>query len=166
MVINMWKLTARMRKLLADVILAGLLIALFLSGALLMLDHLLQDALFQRPGLPNPDIAVIGIDERAIREFGVPDLWGRDLMASAIEILNSSEGHKPAVIALDILYVGERADVEADERLAAAARDGGNVVAAARAIPGHRRMDADPTRAVRTIVGLEKPFEALATPYG
>jgi len=156
------KLSTRTRKLIADVIMAGLLIALFATGALSYFDHQLQDALFRRPELPHPDIVVIGIDEKAIEMFGIPDQWSRNVMASAVEILNSSSEHKPAVIALDVLYVGERADSEADARLANAARDGGNVVTAARVIPGHGRSGTNHSFAVRTIIGIERPYEALA----
>ena len=162
MEIDTMKLSTRIRKLIADVLLAGVLIALFGTGALSSFDHRLQDALFQRPGLPHPDIVVIGIDEKAIARFGTPDQWSRDLMASAIEILNSSAEYRPAVVALDVLYVGERADAEADARLAAAAREGGNIVTAARAIPGYGRSGSDPAQAVQTIIGIEKPYDALA----
>ena len=155
-------MSRRWRKLAADLVLAGILMALFATGALSFFDHRLQDALFQRPDLPNPDIAIIGIDEKAIELFGNPNQWSRELMASAIELLNSSIDCRPAVVAVDVLYVGEGRDAGADERLAAAARDGGNVVTAARAIPGYERSGTDPHRAVQTIIGFERPFAALA----
>jgi CHASE2 domain-containing sensor protein len=146
----------------ADILAAGFLLALFGLGTLSYFEHMLQDAAFQRPGLPHPDIVVIGIDERAIERFGTPDQWSRNLMAEAIEILNRDRAYQPAVIALDILYVGQREDREADLRLAHAARDGGNVVTAARAVMGAARAADNPARAVNAVVGWEKPFDDLA----
>jgi len=155
--------TTRTRKLVGDVIVAGVLLLIFAVGALSYFDLMLQDSLFQRPSRPHPDIIVIGIDEQAIEMFDTPARWSRDIYAAAIEILNSFEEYRPAVIALDILYVGEReAESAADERLAAAARDGGNVLVAARAIPGYVQSGINPGRATRTVVGFEVPFPALA----
>ena len=125
-------------------------------------DFMLQDNLFQRPALTHPDIIVIGIDEHAIYQFGMPGGWSRDIMASAINILNTCEEYRPAVIALDILYVGESGDACADERLAMAARYGGNVVAAARAVAGYRQSLLNPGRVIRAELGFERPFAALA----
>ena len=148
--------------MLADIIIAGILLIFFAIGPLSYFDLRLQDALFQRQVLPDPNIVIIGIDEEAIAMFGIPEQWSRNLMAEAIEILNSAPEHRPAVIALDILYVGEREDAEADERLALAAKDGGNVIAAARAIPGYRYSASHRARVVESIVGWEQPYDALA----
>jgi len=150
-----------MKKIISDMVLAAALLLLFWMGALSYFDFRLQDALFQRPGLPHPDIVVIGIDEQAIEYFGIPTDWSREIMASAIEILNTCEEYRPAVIAIDVLYVGEREPV-ADERLAAAAEHGGNVLVAARAVVGYIQSEHNPALAVRGLVGLERPFAALA----
>ncbi|MCL2718391.1 MAG: CHASE2 domain-containing protein [Lachnospiraceae bacterium] len=156
------KLSARVKKLIIDIIIAGILLAFFAIGFLSYFDFQMQDALFQRQGLPDPNIVIIGIDEEAIAMFGTPDQWSRNLMAEAIEILNSSPEYRPAVIALDILYVGEREDADADERLTLAAKDGGNIIAAARAIPGYRYSGTSRARAVESIVGWEKPYDSFA----
>ena len=158
----MIKLSTRWKKFIADIALSILLLVLFWQGTFSYFNYMLQDSLFQRPGLLHPDIIVIGIDERAIELFGHPAQWNRDLMASAVEILNSDEEFRPAVIALDVLYVGESAFPEADKRLASAARDGGNIVTAARAIVRNVRAGGDPSMADRGIVGFERPYAGLA----
>jgi CHASE2 domain-containing sensor protein len=153
------KLSPRLIKLIADVLAACILLTLFLGNTLWYFEHLLQDTVFQREPMPYPNIIVIGIDEEAIGQFGNPAQWNRSLMASALEILNSSEEYKPAVIALDIIYVGESPDPEADARLANAAKSGGNIVTAARVVTGEIRSGL---RAVHAIVGYEKPYDDLA----
>ena len=158
----MIKLSTRLRKFITDTVLSLLVLILFGTGAFSYFNYMLQDALFQRPGLLHPDIIVIGIDERAIEIFGHPAQWSRDIMASAVEILNSDQEFRPAVIALDVLYVGESALPEADERLANAAQDGGNIVTAARAIVRNVRASNDNSMAARGIVGFERPYAALA----
>ena len=155
----MLKLTTRQRKLIWDFSMAGALLALFAVGLLSYFDYRLQDTLFQRPGRVHPDIIVIGIDEQAIDMFDVPSRWSRDIMAEAIRILNSSEEYRPAVIALDVLYISEReGERQADANLIDAAREGDNVVVAARAITGHRPFDYGTARAVLSVTGFEKPF--------
>ncbi|MCL2638556.1 MAG: CHASE2 domain-containing protein [Oscillospiraceae bacterium] len=156
------KLSSKLKKLITDVILAGLLTAMVLTGMLSYFNYRFQDMMFQRPDLLHPDIFIIGIDEVALDEFGNPLQWSRDLMAEAIEILNSGEYGQPAVIALDVLYTGASIFPEADAHLAKAARDGGNVVVAANAVVGDRRIVSDELRTVRSITGVERPYRELA----
>ncbi|MCL2350573.1 MAG: hypothetical protein FWC67_03725, partial [Defluviitaleaceae bacterium] len=48
-----------------------LLLMFFLAvDALWMLEYRVQDAVFQRVGVPHPDIVVIGIDDHALDTFG------------------------------------------------------------------------------------------------
>ena len=150
------------RKIIGDIIVAGLLTAVFMFDGLSLLELRLQDRVYQQLGQIHPDIVVIGIDEQAIETFGAPSRWRRSLMADAVKLLNSVPGYAPAVIALDILYVGESDDADADQQLAEAARIGGNVVTAARVMIGDVRAPDNPLRTVNAVVGFEKPFDALA----
>ena len=150
------------KKLAGDVIVSVLLLLVFSFNLLWYVEYKLQDLAFQRPASINPDIIVIGIDEEALGEFGKSEQWSRQLYADAVNILNSSEEYKPAVVALDILFVGEREDAEADRALAEAARNGGNVVVAARAVIGDVQSPDNPGKTVRSPVGYEKPYAALA----
>ncbi|MCL2083767.1 MAG: adenylate/guanylate cyclase domain-containing protein [Oscillospiraceae bacterium] len=124
----------------------------FASDALWMLEYRLQDTLFQRPSLTDPDIAVLGIDERALAKFGRFQDWNRQIMADAINILNSDPDAKPAVIAIDVLYTEEGADKQADQSLAEAARNGGNVIAGSQVLYGFRNA----------ITAYYKPYPELA----
>jgi len=153
---------SKRKKQLGDVLICVLLLVIFSAGALSYVEHRLQDLVYQKVASIDPNIVIIGIDEETLAAFGTPDQWSRQLMADAINILNSSEEYKPAVIAVDILYVGERADQEADANFAKAAKDGGNVVVAARYVIGYIQDPANPSRVYKTIVDFERPYPALA----
>ena len=116
------KLTAAFLSSLLFCLIAG-------SGALNMADLTLSDALYQKESSTDGEIVVIGMDEAAMDEFGQMP-WPRYVMADAIDFLNSDPDHKPAVIGIDVMYAGESADPDADEALAAAAEEAGNVVVA------------------------------------
>ncbi|MCL2616606.1 MAG: adenylate/guanylate cyclase domain-containing protein [Defluviitaleaceae bacterium] len=125
---------------------------------MLMLEYRAQDAAFQRAGMPHPDIVVVGIDERALAQFGPFGQWPRSLMAEAIQILNTYEDERPAVIAVDVLFSGEGHNTEADAALAQAARDAGNVMMASRIEVG---FDPQALTLDLTPIALELPFPAL-----
>lgn len=118
-------------KLIGGVIIAAFIIFIFRFDMLSSVELKSEDRLYSKPSLINGNIAVIGIDEKALDVFGPIGLWERDIMAEAIEILNGGGESKPAVIAVDVLYTNRSANDAADGRLAAAAREGGNVVMAA-----------------------------------
>ncbi len=88
-------------------------------GLLDRLDGLAQDALYQQPMALSGEIIMIGIDDRALEQFGPYNSWDRSIMASALEKLASDDGHKPAVVAIDTLYTGQTG--ESDTKLAEAA---------------------------------------------
>ncbi len=91
-------------------------------------DHALADSLYNRRQSQEGIVTVIGIDRKALEEIG-PLPWSREVMARAVEKLNEDPNACPAVIALDVQYVGET-DRAADEALVKAAANGGNVVVA------------------------------------
>ena len=106
-------------------------------GVLRRVDRWTQDWLFQRPGSPSGDIVIIGIDEDALELLGPYNTWDRNIMASALEALAADPDKKPAVTAIDILYAGNSTQ-QADDRLAEAAGNLGNVVTACMAQFGEK----------------------------
>lgn len=127
------------------------------------LEYKVQDTIYQSPSLINePEIVVIGIDNKTLQEFGNFDLWNREYMAKAINILNSNPKSKPAVIAVDVLYPSRGLNHVADNNLVQAAKNGGNVVMASYAF-----WDQD-IKLNKVVKSIEPPFAALAdvTSYG
>ena len=159
---NMAALSPKWKKIAGDVMISVLLLLVFYFNLFSYVEFKLQDSIDQKPTSVDPAIAVIGIDEEALDEFGKAEEWSRGLYADAINILNSSEEYRPAVIALDVLFVGERADAEADKALASAVQSGGNVIVAADAIIGDVQSPDDPSKIIHAVTGFEKPYPALA----
>ncbi len=113
---------------------AGGQLASFLGAdPALALDTRIQDAVYQSPRLPSPHIYVIGIDENTLRELGPWHTWSRSLMAEMVQVLNADPENAPAVIGVDVSYF-QNTQPEADAALAAAAKQGGNVVVACEAV--------------------------------
>ena len=92
---------------------AAVLCLIAWSGVFDEIDGSVSDMLYQRPGMTDGEIIVIGMDQRAVEELG-PMPWPRDIMADVVACLNSDPEQKPAVIGIDVLYVGESADPDAD----------------------------------------------------
>ncbi len=132
------------------------------SGVLFVPDGVVSDALYQRGGIVNTDIVVVGMDQRALDEIG-PMPWSRHIMAEAIEYLNSDpDGRIPAAIGVDTLYVGESADPDADAHLVSAAASKGNVVVAAVATYDRELVvEGDDFYMSDNIVGWDEPFDEL-----
>lgn len=110
------------------------------AGAFYKTDMTLSDAYYQRPEATDERVVIVGIDEEALNTIGPFQTWGRGVMAAVVEYLNGQE-EKPAVIGLDVLFSGET-EAEEDERLAEAAKAGGNVVTAAAAGFGSQMMES------------------------
>jgi adenylate cyclase len=156
------KVKTTRRKLILSAVVSALLLLVFGLDLLSFLEHRVQDAAYQKPSATNPEIVVFGIDEEALARFGPFQQWSRKVMAEAINILNSDEENKPAVIAIDVMFTEIGADKEADAVLTAAAEAGGNVILASAATIGQ-------DLALRkVIVSYQKPFPELArhTRYG
>lgn len=141
---------------LGKAILCLALAAIYYFNLLAYLELKLEDKVYQSPGLIDPRIVVIGIDEHSVEQMGPFHEWSRQTMADAINILNSSNEGKPAVIAIDVLYTGDSSNQQGDESLAEAARQGGNVVLASIAYWG-KDLHLN-----STIEFVETPFPALA----
>lgn len=113
-----------------------------------------EDSMYQKAGVPNPDIFVIGIDEETLSEYGPFDQWSRTKIAELINVLNEDPKYAPSVIALDIGYYGHKTP-DADDPLVEAARNAGNVVVTDSVTIGNVPGKGN-------VVGiLEEPFEEL-----
>ncbi len=83
----------------------GAAIIWFLCSYNLLLDfsNAINDAIYQREVTPNEDIVIIGIDDRALEEFGQWP-WSREIIAEAVAYLNSNSESKPAIIGIDVVF--------------------------------------------------------------
>ena len=125
------KLNRSLWKTLFVGITAGLFyFAICISGVLYAQDSYLADALYQHPAVQRGDIVLINLDQKSLDALGPFGSWGRALMGDVINILNEDPSSAPAVIALDILYVGESDDPEGDAYLAEACGNSCPVVTA------------------------------------
>ncbi|WP_044958122.1 CHASE2 domain-containing protein [Butyrivibrio sp. LC3010] len=126
------------RKKIGKIIIASVVALVFTiiagTGWLDVPDGVVSDAFYQKTMATDGEIVVLGMDQKALEEIGQMP-WPRSVMADVISILNSAET-PPAVIAIDVLYVGESSDPSGDEYLAASALNGGNVVTASAATFG------------------------------
>ena len=153
----------KLKTLLAMVLAAAALTALAGLGALDTLDYAASDALYQRRGVTDGEVCLIGIDDRAIAELGPYGQWGREVIAQVLDILNESEDCRPAAIAIDVLYTGDSTP-EADRWLAEAAGRYGNVVTACLSQFGTAAAadgDGDYYLEDFSILNFEEPYEAL-----
>lgn len=152
------------RALLGAALAAGALTLPAALGALDRADWAASDALYQSRSAADGEVVLIGIDDRAIEEFGPYGQWNRDIIAMTLDALNADEEGRPAAIGVDVLYTGQSAVPEYDEWLADAAGAYGNVVtacaaefgtAAAEDAAGELYLDDF------AILNFEEPFEAL-----
>lgn len=126
------------------------------------LDLMVQDRLYQHPKALDGSIILIGIDDRALDEFGPYNTWDRGIMASALERLAEDEDHLPSVVAIDTLYTGTTG--EEDDRLADAASKL-NVVTASFAQIGSDVIEDENGNLIysnATMKYYSRPYEALS----
>lgn len=142
---------------------AALLTVIAATGLLRSPDGAVSDALYHRDSATDGEIIIIGMDQFALDELG-PWPWPRDYMAEVISILNEDPEFAPAVIGIDVLYVGESADPEADAYLAETAEWGENVVTAAAGTFGSDLVTEGDVFYMDTMALLawDTPFDELA----
>lgn len=147
---------------------ASLLVALLLTaiaglGFLSSPDGAVSDALYHHGAATDGEIVVIGMDQASLDALG-PMPWPRSYMADVVGFLNADPDTAPAVIGIDVLYVGESADPDGDAYLADTADWGGNVITAAAATFGSDLVENDAGFYMDTMAVLawDEPFEALA----
>ena len=139
-----------------------LCVVLFLLGIGKQQNDRMSDRLFQQGGSPSGNLFILQIDAHSLEELGPYQTWTRDYVAEAIEKLNEDTETAPAVIGVDILYIGETNKVS-DAHLVNACSKSKNVVMGSllnfdTAISQDREGNyylAD------TISLYEEPFEAL-----
>ena len=151
-------------RLLTALLAAAALTAIAGLGLLDGADGSASDRIYQRPDGADGEIVVIGIDRRALEELG-PLPWPRSYMAEAIEYLNADPDARPAVIGVDVLYVGEGNDPDADAYLVEAAAEYGNVVFASAASFGREVVhhgEHEFSMNNRAVKAWDEPFPALA----
>ena len=168
-IFNLFNKIMKRKKTVSDLIISGLLVLLFAANLLIFFDYKLQDAAYQKPTETAPNITIFGIDAETLAAFeedGRFHDWIRRKTADAINILNTYEDEKPAVIAIDILYAGESGGEGGDDALAKAASDGGNVVFTSLVHFGEE-LSGD-FSAKKVIKEHETPYPLIAdnAPYG
>lgn len=156
-------ITRRLRDLVISCIIVGVLVLLTGLGVLERPDLTVSDALYQERVATDGKIVIIGIDEKALDKYGPYQTWIREGIARTLEMLNESEDCHPAVIGIDVLFSG-KSDEETDGRLAEAAGEYGNVIAACAARYGTEFVEVDGAyrRDDFSVLAFEKPFEGLA----
>ncbi|MBQ9459845.1 MAG: adenylate/guanylate cyclase domain-containing protein [Oscillospiraceae bacterium] len=143
---------------------AAAMTALAASGILDSVDGAASDRLYQQPEGTDGEIVVIGMDQRALEELG-PLPWPRSYIAEAIEYLNSDPDARPAVIGIDVLYVGESDRPDADAFLVESAEEYGNVVFASAATFGSEIVHTENGEFYlddRAVTAWDGPFDELA----
>lgn len=120
------------RYLIESLIVFGVIFLLTVTNLFSSFDYMIRDGLYQIPRGVSNQIKIIAIDDRTLEELGPINTWSRQYYADLINILNSDEKTKPAIIAFDILfsgYFGENNTItEGDVNFAKAAEESGNVV--------------------------------------
>ncbi len=148
-------------KLLVAFVIATFFTFVAAKGFLYDPDQYMSDKLYQRVGVSDGQIVVIGIDERALEELG-PLPWDRSIMADVIMYLASAQ-EQPSVIGIDVLYSGESASAASDEYLAYAAANSEVVVACAATIDSTLVEDGDSFYMDdMAVTSFEGPYAALA----
>ncbi len=153
-----------LKKVLLSLLVAAVFCGIFFSGWLFSVDAAVSDKLYQRAVATDGEIIVIGMDQRAVDMLG-PMPWPRSVMAEAIEYLNYSDPEaRPAVIGIDVLFIGESGDPDADAYLAEVVADSGNVVLAAAATFGSElvRNGSEFYMDTSAVLAWDAPFDKLA----
>ncbi|MCR5674821.1 MAG: CHASE2 domain-containing protein [Lachnospiraceae bacterium] len=149
-------------RILTMILVPGLFVLIVCLRLLESPDGVVSDAFYQKKTATDGLITVVGMDQRAVSELG-PMPWNRSVMADAIAYLNSDPDNRPAVIAIDALYVGASADPDADAYLAEVCRDGGNVIVAGAASFGSSLVENgdDYSLDTRAVLAFDEPYEEL-----
>ncbi|MCL1998853.1 MAG: adenylate/guanylate cyclase domain-containing protein [Turicibacter sp.] len=122
-----------------------------------LLEFRVQDGVFQQPGLINVDIVIIGIDEWALDQVGTFP-WSRQVWADVVNILNTYEDERPAVIAFDVLFAQHSPDPYADMAFVEAVAASDNVVLAMALDSG---FDFDALTLEQIVLGTIVSFDEL-----
>jgi len=156
-------MTGKKQNLLYALLLSVMVVILTRIGVWKQADAWVQDMLFQQPRYTDGEVVVFGIDEKALGSDTSYRTKNREMMAQALEILSADPSKKPAVVAIDTLYVGE-GTLQEDAHLAFAAEKLGNVITAGAAVFDSGWFEKEEGEFVWDdyhIVQYEEPYEAL-----
>lgn len=148
------------KALLLSAVLAVLCAGLYLSGAGVQADHQIGDQLFQQGNYTSGRVFLLEIDSKSLEELGPYQTWTRDYMAQAVERLNEVPEQAPAVIGIDVLYIGETTE-EADEHLAQACSSGNVVTGSLFNMESTLQEDEKGYYMAEAVTLYEEPFEEL-----
>lgn len=156
-----------MRKFIKTKGLKGLIFAILLSGIFFILvitncffgmNNFFMDRIYQKPSSINPNIFIIGIDEKSLGEEGLGNYngWRREYYKKVIENISA---YNPAVIGIDVLFTGESAHPEDDLALAEVCKDL-NVVVGSNLVFGNT-FDTNTFTTESTVTSVAYPYQAL-----
>ena len=150
-------------RILLPIIPALLALLLILVEPFYGLDTMVSDKLYsQMKGVDNR-IKIIAIDEATLAEFGPFSSWIREKSADLINTLYTNEENSPAVLAFDVMFIGE-SDNQVDTILAEAANNASNIVVASNLVyQGKTKYKSNgmPYYDSWNIAYEEEPYEAL-----
>ena len=144
------------------VALSTLMLIFYVTGVGKRFDLTLSDYLYQHGSVSSGEVFLVEIDAHSLEELGPYQTWTRDYVAKAIEILNEDENCRPAVIGVDVLYIGESFE-DADDHLVRACKEYGNVVLGSY-INSETQLieDSDGNVYMSDVISLyEEPFAAV-----
>lgn len=151
----------RMITIAAASVMTAATVAVYLSNILYGTANRINDRFYQRGNVRSGMISIIQIDEHSLEKLGPYQTWTRDYVAEAIEKLNEDPDTAPAVIGVDVLYIGNTSE-DADDHLVRAASLNDNVVFGSYVNIGTELTENDGTYALsKTITLYEEPFEDL-----
>lgn len=93
----------------------------------LNVEYQIADKIYQQETSSSGSVFILEIDAKSLEELGPYQTWTRDYVAEAIERLNQIPEEAPAVIGVDVLYIGET-NADSDAHLANACAVNDNVV--------------------------------------
>lgn len=147
-----------LRDILESLLVAVIVFLLTITNLFYSVDYVLKDALYQIPRGIDSRIKIIAIDERTLDVLGPIQTWSRQQYADLIDVLNTYEDAKPAVIAFDIIFSGH-VDEAGDAAFAKAAEESGNVVVASQFIYSEKsEVEENGLRVY--------PIDSVVNPYG
>lgn len=150
-------------KILLPIIPAILVLLLILVEPFYSLDTMVSDKIFSQMNGVDNRIKIIAIDEATLAEFGPFSSWVREKSADLINVLYANEENSPAVLAFDVMFIGE-SDNQVDTILAEAANNASNIVVASNLVyQGKTKYKSNgmPYYDSWNIAYEEEPYEAL-----
>ena len=149
------------KDILESLLVGAIVFLLTITNLFYSVDYMLKDALYQIPRGIDSRIKIIAIDERTLDVLGPIQTWSRQQYADLIDVLNTYEDAKPAVIAFDIIFSGH-VDEAGDAAFAKKAKESGNVVSVSQFIYSEKSEIEENGLRVYPIDAVVNPYEELA----